>query len=365
MNFTFQRNHILKSIAFTGIMAGFGWINGSSSLKAQDGQPIVIIDRYGERVESGLPGTQSSSSARASSSAGSSASAGSSGGSSARSRRQSQSSSKRSQTQSGGQTAQAKSGISVQNKDGRVTIIDSEGNKRELNLEGAQGIIINQGEKTVIENGQKKLQVFGKAIIVGPDGKRQEIEISDPMAMGIFDLGGIKGNVLATYIDNKFVIGVNCDPVSDVLASQLSLETGTGLVVLSISKGSAAAKAGIQKHDILMFADDRQLSQVSDLTEVIQTAGKEKSKISFTIIRGGKEVGINVSPVERSANQPKINGNFNLQMRQALPGIIFDPEFAPNNKDLDTQMKEQMDEMLKRMDQMHRRMEQQFNKDGK
>ena len=61
---------------------------------------------------------------------------------------------------------------------------------------------------------------------------------------------------------------------------------------------------------------------------------------------------------------PELNGNFDLRMRQALPGIIIDPTnpaFAPPqlNQDLlkrmQKDMNEQMKDMMKQMDELRAR----------
>lgn len=277
-------------------------------------------------------------------------------------------------------------GFTVQNKDGKIIIVDRDGTKREIDVQGAQSIIVNQSAKSIMKDGKETKETVGKAIIIGPDGKRQEIEIGQPvdgaLALGwrddAFPFAGV---FQADRMDNKFMIGVNCEPVSKTLSAQLKLESGTGLVVKFVGEDTPAKAAGVEVHDILMFADDRNLSQQSDLIEAVQTAGKEESKMELTVIRAGKEVGIEIKPVERPAMAaqpmmvpgmkqrlqllPELNGkDFNLRFKQMGPGLIIGNDMPEDvEKDIRAQMEKQMEEMKRQMQKLEKQMQDQFNQD--
>ena len=258
--------------------------------------------------------------------------------------------------------------ITIDKEDGKITIIDADGNKREIDVSGAQGIIVNQGVKSIIKDGEKQTETVGKAIIIGPDGVRQEIELGGPV-QGQWSQPGMMR--LQWEEANNYMIGVNCSPISESLTSQLDLESGTGLVVENVSGDSPAEKAGLERHDILMFADDARLAEISDLVDVVQRAGKEESEISLTVIRKGKEIGIDVSPVERPAGEqmvlpdgfkgvvemlPRFEGNapFDFQFKQMGPGVIMGPDF--NRDDFHKRMQEQMKDMQEEIEKMQRLM---------
>ena len=258
--------------------------------------------------------------------------------------------------------------ITVEQEDGKITIIDADGNKREIDVSDAQSIVVSQGVKSIIKDGEKQTETVGKAIIIGPDGVRQEIELGGPV-QGQWRQPGMMR--LQWEEANNYMIGVNCSPISESLTAQLDLETGTGLVVESVSGDSPAEKAGLEKHDILMFADDARLAEISDLVKAVQRAGKEEAEISLTVIRRGKEIGIDVSPVERPAGEqmilpdgfrgrldllPGFEGNapFDFQFKQMGPGVILGPDF--NRDDFHKRMQEQMKEMQEEIEQMQRMM---------
>ncbi len=266
-------------------------------------------------------------------------------------------------------------GIRVQrNQDGKLTVTDSDGNEQKIDVEGARSIIVNQSVETVDNNGEKQTKRVGKAIIIGPDGQRHEIDLGGG-ELGEFSFPGFVGVAKADRVNNSFMIGVNCEPVSPVLQSQLKLEMGVGLVVSRISADSPAQAAAIQQHDILMFADDTPLAKQSDLTESVQTAGKEKGKISLTIIRAGKKIGVDVTPVERPESENLFDGlpgvfqfpnaggpgGINMQFRQMGPGVIIDKDFdGMADENFHRDIEQQMEAMRKQMDELHQQMQKQI-----
>lgn len=263
-------------------------------------------------------------------------------------------------------------GAMIQNNNGKITIINPDGEKQEIDVTGARSVSMSHSSKTVVVDGVTKQEVVGKAVVVDADGERHEYNLAPSEAGANGPMPGFRGTVRAGSSSNGFMIGVNCRTVSALLAAQLQLEPGTGLVVQSVSRDSPAANAGIKKHDILMFAEDRGLSRISDLNDVVNKAGKEDTKVSLTVIRGGKEIGIDVGVAERPAGQSSPIAGFpglpglNFELRQALPGAIIDLPAAerfelvlPKIQGLSEEMQEQMDLMREQMDQLKDQMQRQ------
>jgi hypothetical protein len=112
----------------------------------------------------------------------------------------------------------------------------------------------------------------------------------------------------------KYWIGIGCEPAGEALRAQLGVEQG--LVATQVSQGQPAEKAGIQKHDLLLEFGDKKLSQVQDLIDAIDAAeGKETTVL---LMRHGKEIKIDVTPVER----PKTAGQASEQYNQALERVL-------------------------------------------
>ena len=136
-----------------------------------------------------------------------------------------------------------------------------------------------------------------------------------------------------------FTLGCRYGSIHPAVKSQLGLESG--VMVTQVPQGSAAAKAGVQVHDILLFADEKQLTSQYDLKTVVQAAGEAKASVSLTLIRGGKEILVVVTPEQRKATA--------FNQIQGFPDG-WDLDF-PEDDVFQQRMREQMDRMLNRMRQ--------------
>ena len=83
-------------------------------------------------------------------------------------------------------------------------------------------------------------------------------------------------------------LGVSTEEVSEALASQLGLKPGQGLVVVYVAPDSPAAKAGIQKYDVLEELGDQMLTGPDQLRKLVQMQ-KEGDSIQLTLHRAGKK----------------------------------------------------------------------------
>lgn len=219
-----------------------------------------------------------------------------------------------------------------------------------------QQIIIRKSSTTVNANGEKQTKSSGKMVIIGPDGKRKEIELDEMEDMEPLNNFNFPENLLGRLAipqlnnaNKGFAIGSIYRPVNEAMRSQLDLGD-RGLLVLSVSDDSPAAKAGIEKHDVLIFADDKELETKKDLEEIVQLAGEEKQSFSLGLIRRGKEITVEVSPIEKSklrtGNVVRFGGNMVLP----LPPPMLEPNF-PNDFDfrnMEENMHRQMLENLEK-----------------
>lgn len=294
---------------------------------------------------------------------------------------------------------QLKKGAKFSVNDGTITIVNEDGTTREIDVAGAQRIVISNSMQSIVENGKEKTRVQGKAILIGPDGKRQEFDLSDgdlPDALGAVSglgdrVGLLKGQLqsfgnkaiwrfpssITARSGGKYMVGVHCNPVSEVLSSQLGLAENVGLVVVDVTPDSPAANAGLQRNDILTYADQKALKTTEDLVNAAQKAGPDSSSISFSLLRRGKDVTIIVTPAERPNIQPGgfkfVNpGNLGpgvFQFDEIGPGMIFksNEQFGDFNKDFHKQfedMHRMMQEQVERMNQLQKRFDNFQNKDN-
>ncbi len=83
-------------------------------------------------------------------------------------------------------------------------------------------------------------------------------------------------------------LGVSTEEAPEALISQLALESGEGLVVIYVAADSPAAKAGIEKYDVLVELGDQLLVHPAQLRKLIQ-AKKEGDGIQLSLYRRGKK----------------------------------------------------------------------------
>jgi membrane-associated protease RseP (regulator of RpoE activity) len=117
-------------------------------------------------------------------------------------------------------------------------------------------------------------------------------------------------------------IGLRGRGVDDpVLRTHLQLAEGTGIVVEDVVADSPAAKAGLQKHDIILRANDDMVDSMETLQTHVQAA-KDKA-IELKIIRLGKETTVKVTPAERPADfQQLAGGDQGMDLGQGFSGDI-------------------------------------------
>ena len=141
----------------------------------------------------------------------------------------------------------------------------------------------------------------------------------------------------------KYWIGLYCLPVSPALRSHLNLKQGQGLMVDHVVEKTPAAKAGIQRFDVLLKVGDTELSDIRDLVKAVQAAGKDEKQLSLQLIRGAKLQSVNITPSERAdvevphdvllRHQDEVRkhlefwggiGRPNIKFRLIRPGILLD-----------------------------------------
>ena len=185
-----------------------------------------------------------------------------------------------------------------------------------------------------IKNGQKRIeledgdvdvdvQVQGKAVVIGPDGEIKEYDLSDDEfdielpelgdARSIFERfrrqlpgfdsktfpqGFLPDESVEVLPVSEFMIGVAMAPTSETLQTQLGLKVA-GIAILEVLPNSPASQAEFQKHDVLVAAGDQPLRQMSELVSAIDKAGSKDEKLTIKLIRRGKALELEVTPVKR------------------------------------------------------------------
>lgn len=229
------------------------------------------------------------------------------------------------------------------------TVTDSDGNTKEITTDNARSVSVNRSFSTVIVNGQREVQQGGTATIIDADGQRYEIDLSQ---LNDDNPEGKPMEAKAVEVEKSYMIGVFCEPVPEMLRSQLDLGEGVGLMVKHVQNGSPASVAGLEKYDILLYADDQSLSTVADLTGVVTETGSQAQPFTLTVMRGGEEIPVEVTATEReiTAGLPGRMPMGGFEMNDMGPGLIFGGDFDNDMMDQLQNHMQQVREEMKRMD---------------
>jgi|GEM_PF-859715 len=135
----------------------------------------------------------------------------------------------------------------------------------------------------------------------GPPGSPREGERSPGMREGFRrdrqGEGSLPG-VSARAQKPTPYLGVSTGPLPAALGAQLNLPEGFGLLVEQVVPDSPAAKAGIQRYDVLKQLNDQQLAAPDQLAALVRSAGKD-AEVSVTVVRKGTEQKLTVKVGER------------------------------------------------------------------
>ena len=114
--------------------------------------------------------------------------------------------------------------------------------------------------------------------------------------------GVLQANANAPGAETKQVpfIGVVTSPLSAPVRAQTNLTEDVGLSVDSVAPDSPAAKGGLKAHDILAKYDDQILCAAVQLSALVKRTGTG-NKATLTVLRGGKEMPIEVIVGEHAA----------------------------------------------------------------
>lgn len=82
-------------------------------------------------------------------------------------------------------------------------------------------------------------------------------------------------------------LGLRLGKVGEALSSQLGLDRNQGLIVEKVGPGSAAEKAGLKTHDVLVKWNGKTIP--GELADFRKLAAEEKAPAELLVIRKGKE----------------------------------------------------------------------------
>src|SRR5437016_4588970 len=93
---------------------------------------------------------------------------------------------------------------------------------------------------------------------------------------------------------DRSYLGVSTTEVSETLSAQLGLQAGVGLVVTYVAPDSPAAKAGLQKHDVLVQFAEQSLVHPAQLRKLVLVR-KDGEAVKLAYYRAGKQETVSVT----------------------------------------------------------------------
>lgn len=167
-------------------------------------------------------------------------------------------------------------------------------------------------------------------------------------------------------------LGVSVESVTRENIGGLNLSgEPRGVVVREVLKDSPAAKAGLQKNDVLLRFDGEQISSAQKLQRLINESAPEHTA-RLTISRNGAEQELSVTLGKREHFSPQAFGNFNFPDVQAF-GLNSEEfkrqaeELQRNSKEWQersNEWKERAKELEQNSQEMRRNLEEKFRADG-
>lgn len=204
----------------------------------------------------------------------------------------------------------------------------------------------SDGDDKANEKTNKSIQA--RVVVVGPDGKPQEMNIQQglplqlPMIQGqMFGQPGPAGQALnAVKIEDlrqmmpgmfpKVVQGqmMRMDAngpsyrigIAIVPEDEGEGEDSEGLVVREVMEDSPAEKAGIEQGDVIISINGKEAEGFTDLLEAVQAAGKANEDLLLLVERDGKEMKFEITPAKTDGSDVGVF-NFNLAPEA---GMILD-----------------------------------------
>lgn len=106
----------------------------------------------------------------------------------------------------------------------------------------------------------------------------------------------VPGNLVQKVVDDiirygvvqRAYLGVNITNVTPQLSQELELDVTNGVYVADVVDGSAASEAGLERGDIITRIDRRNVTQTSELLEVVGSK-RPGDQVSLTVKRNGSD----------------------------------------------------------------------------
>jgi BlaR1 peptidase M56/PDZ domain len=174
----------------------------------------------------------------------------------------------------------------------------------------------------------EQVKLIRKQMEAGRDQMKKMLELQRRTAVG-----GPFNPVFPTFQQPQDVrLGAEVEKPSDTLVEQLELPKDQGLIVREVTPDSAAAKAGLKPHDILLEVNDKAVSSDPEEFRKALESIKADTPVDAVVLRKGKKETIKgLSMPEAKAVAPGFPG-FNPPAAPIFPPnfVVPNPILPPN-----------------------------------
>jgi serine protease Do len=124
------------------------------------------------------------------------------------------------------------------------------------------------------------------------------------------------------------LLGVQIQPVTDEIASSLSLGSASGALVAQVEPDSSALKAGIKSGDVIKSVEGKSIDTVRDLTRTI-AAVEPGTTVKIGLLRDGKDMTVQAKLGDsdsKPVKQAKADASENAQAKEPMSyGVTLAP----------------------------------------
>jgi serine protease Do/serine protease DegQ len=190
--------------------------------------------------------------------------------------------------------------------------------RNNLGIEGYEDFIQTDASINPGNSGGALVNLHGQLVgintaILGPSGGNVGIGFAIPINMG----KDISEQLIRYGEVRRGQLGITIQELTPELANAFNISAGKGVVISQVADGSPAQKAGIKPGDIVISVDDKPVTSVAELRNVIglQRVGE---KVTLIVIREGKELTLNALIEE--PKRTKIDGG---KINERLSGAVL------------------------------------------
>jgi len=133
-------------------------------------------------------------------------------------------------------------------------------------------------------NLEGKVVGMNSAIITGMDQGYMGIGLAIPINMA----KNIQQQLIETGTVKRGFAGITMQDISSDMTDFFELESTDGAIVTSVIEDSPAEQAGLQKDDVIIQIDDKQISDTQDVRNIIGFTSPG-TDVEITVIRDGRE----------------------------------------------------------------------------